>query len=223
MLVPCDGAMLALDKQAVRLYCCVLSKFLSVFDAVWGRNLTLIACKKKTTMVTFAPHLPSLNARKHVVLALDEQMVRWYCCVLAFEAVVGFECIMESWSHPHLLPQHTVMVVFGARFSPFNRVISQRTPRTWRVFWTYRPQKMRRTYRPQKMRRTYRPHKMRRMYRPHKMRKVSGNPESCEIRHKIKGSDHTVTSLFSDTRCTTLKWFSYAKPYISYTNKKCKE
>ena len=47
-------------------------------------------------MVMLGPRLSSLNEWNGVVLALDEQLVRLYCCVFEFEAVVRVRCSVRS-------------------------------------------------------------------------------------------------------------------------------
>ena len=88
---------LTLDEQPVRLYFFVLDLegFLFRFDPVWGHNITLIHChnilQRRWSACVYVGWIDGT-----IILALDEQAVRLYSCVLTLKVLFGFDPV---WSH----------------------------------------------------------------------------------------------------------------------------
>ena len=73
-----------------------------VFNVAWGRNLRIIPCQN----ITLAMVCSCWLHRWTISLALDEQDVRLYSCVLDRGAVVRVHCCVRSESPYHPLPKY---------------------------------------------------------------------------------------------------------------------
>ena len=96
------------NSTYVRIDVCLNLELLFVFDAVWGRNLTLMCCQN--TLQYWSCRLCSLNTC-HV-----EQEVRSYWCVLGFEGVIYYDrcnIYMRSQSHPEMFCPNTLQMHYN--------------------------------------------------------------------------------------------------------------